>query len=147
TKAAAQGESPATTASRYGRMIEDAWKASSIIPDFISKPRESERSTALVTEVVVDLRRRGHVEERIAPALVCSRCGLSLFEAHVVGQCPHCGSPSCGNACEVCCRPNDCHDLIQPCCQACGAAAVKDEYRRLFFRLSTFAPRLRDHIR
>lgn len=57
----------------------------------------------------------------------------------MVGDCPHCGSRSNGNACEPCGRPNDCADLLDAHCTLCGERPVLRDCRRLYFPLARFA--------
>jgi len=85
---------------------------------------------------------------RDAPALVCEACDdLYLFEVRVKGGCPHCGKPSCGNACEECGLPNQVVDLVDPVCTRCGGKPVEKPVRRLFFPLEPHRQTLEEYHR
>jgi methionyl-tRNA synthetase len=54
------------------------------------------------------------VTTRDMPGLFDGETGQYLYEAHVAGGCPTCGSDSGGNICEACREPNFCVDLVEP---------------------------------
>ncbi|MFD9099215.1 class I tRNA ligase family protein [Streptomyces collinus] len=72
----------------------------------------------------------------------CVACERWLYEAYVVGRCPHCEAYSNGHACEACGRPSDCGDLGDAECALCGQAAEYRLCERLYFPLSPYAERL-----
>lgn len=77
----------------------------------------------------------GAIVQREVETLWCDGCEFNLYEAWVSGGCPHCGVGTSGNGCEGCYRPNDCADLVDPCCARCGAAAARRTDTRWYFPL------------
>lgn len=110
--------------------------------DHWARPKTSRHHRPMVEEAFRTLYERGAIVAHEAPILFCERCRLALFEAHVVGRCPHCGASSNGNACEACARPNDCPDLIDPRCRYCGGAPARQTAERMFFPLAPYAEKL-----
>lgn len=142
-KAHQVGRETAETASHFGELMASTWAAARIEPDHVAWPRRSVRHTHLVQEFCRSLFDRGVIVPRTTQTLECTTCRRGLFEAWVHGGCPHCGEPSGGNACEVCGRPNDCADLIEPRCTVCGSQPTTRTSTRLYFEMSKFEPQLR----
>ena len=63
-----------------------------------------------------------------------------------MGECPHCGAQSCGNACESCGRPNDCGDLKNPRCTICLSECETRPCERLYFLLWRHTNALRQFV-
>ncbi|MCX4746939.1 class I tRNA ligase family protein [Kitasatospora sp. NBC_01287] len=132
----------AQVADGYGERIRAAWTAAGIDFDTVVLPREQPGYTDFVQRFFAELHRQGAIVPRTRPLPYCEPCGRWLYEAYLVGSCPHCGESSNGNACEPCGRPNECGDLGDPHCVVCGSAAVPREQTRLFLPLAPFAERL-----
>jgi methionyl-tRNA synthetase len=141
------GLGAAETADHFGAMMRGSWEAARIRPDWIGMPRGSPRHVELARAMLRTLHARGTLVLRDAPALFCEGCSAFVFEAYVAGACPHCGSASGGNACEVCGRPNDCADLGAPRCNRCGGTPVVRPYPRLYLPLAHFEAPLREYWR
>ncbi|HEY0020859.1 MAG TPA: class I tRNA ligase family protein [Longimicrobium sp.] len=139
------GASPAETADLFGQTITRTLAAARIEPDLIGFPRASPHHITLARTFLHRLHADGKLVLRDAPALFCETCDEFLFEAFVSGGCPHCGTPTGGNACEVCGRPNDCADLVAPQCNRCQAAPSVRSYPRLYFPLARHEERLREY--
>lgn len=139
------GSTPGETADLFGRTIADTLAAARIEPDLIGFPRASPHHVGLARTFLHRLHAEGKLVLRDAPALFCETCDEFLFEAFVSGGCPHCGTPTGGNACEVCGRPNDCADLKAPRCNRCHGTPVVRSYPRLYFPLSRYEERLRQY--
>ena len=126
----------------YGGSIEAAWRQADCGFDAIVRPRRDPGYPAYVQDFFQRLYQAGHIVARRRPLPYCTACERWLYEAYVRGGCSHCGSSSNGNACEPCGRPNDCADLTDPACTACGAAADLRDCERLYFPLARFGERL-----
>lgn len=136
------GESAEQTATWFGDRIVQAWEATDVHYDVIGRPRNDQSHRQLTQDVFRVLFERGHIVARTRPLPFCRECQRWAFEAYVTGGCPHCGSPSCGNACEVCGRPNDCADLLNPSCTMCGTPCEVRDCERLYLPLAPHLPLL-----
>ncbi|GAA2466319.1 methionine--tRNA ligase [Streptomyces macrosporus] len=133
---------PEEVADAYGASIVRTWQAASVAFDRIVRPRRDAGYERAVQDFFRGLYDAGRIVPRTAPLPYCVSCARWLYEAYVVGGCPHCGASSNGNACEACGRPNDCGDLTDPHCVPCGARAESRRCERLYFPLSPYADRL-----
>jgi methionyl-tRNA synthetase len=114
---------PEETAERYTRSIVDTWAAAGVGFDKIVRPRGHEYE-ARVRDLFSTLVESGHIVAEERPLPFCQGCDLWLYEAYLGGKCPHCGAGTNGNACEDCCRPNLCADVVDPFCIRCGDVPV-----------------------
>jgi methionyl-tRNA synthetase len=141
------GMAPQAAADHFSAAIEETLAAAGIDLAVFPRPNASPHHVPLVQEFFRSLYDRGKLVAKEAPAPYCERCASYLFESAIRGRCPHCGSGVVGNTCEDCGRVNDCVDLVDPACTACGAAPVLRPYRRLVFPLGRYAGALRDYYR
>ncbi len=145
--AAKRGTTPQATADHFADKIAATMEKAGIDCAHYYRPNASPYHTELVHDIVRKLHAAGHLVAKDAPALVCDSCDLYLFEVRVSGRCPHCGKPTCGNACEECGRPNEVVDLIDPVCSRCGETPAVKPVRRLFFPLEPHREMLVDYHR
>jgi methionyl-tRNA synthetase len=122
-------------------LIEQAWRTIRADFDLSLRPRRDGGYVKFVQDFFRTLYERGDLVARTTPLPYCLTCERWLYEAYVTGGCPHCKSPSGGNACEVCGQPNTC-DLIDPKCVLCGNAPELRECSRLFFPLARYERQL-----
>lgn len=127
----------------YGDRIMTAWCSAGAVFDRIVRPRTDTGYELFVQRFFQWLYDDGAIVARTRPLPYCVLCERWLYEAYVVGGCPHCGSSSNGNACEPCGCPNECGDLVDPRCTTCDAAAELRDCERLFLPLAPFEERLR----
>jgi methionyl-tRNA synthetase len=132
-------------ADHFGALMAASLRSARIHPDLVVRPRRSAHHVPFVQEFFARLLADGHLVLRDAAALFCDGCREFIFEAYASGACPHCGSGSGGNACEVCGRPNDCADLGGARCNRCGEAPSVRSYPRLYFPLAPWTARLREY--
>lgn len=137
-----EGWSGLKVADTYIPRIADAWREAGVFFDRIIEPRQTPGYIDFVQAFFLKLYDGGFIEPRTRPLPYCTECERWLYEAHVNGGCPHCGVLSGGNACEACARPNDCGDLTDPRCNACGTPAELREQTRLYLPLAPFTERL-----
>ncbi|MET0397023.1 MAG: class I tRNA ligase family protein [Longimicrobiaceae bacterium] len=147
TKGAQKGWSPVETARWFGDRVELALQRLDIRMDVYNRPATSPHHTEFTREFFLRLYRQGALVAKRAPALHCERCDRYLFEAHVAGLCPHCGSGSDGCACEECARLNACVDLTAPRCKHCDGPTTEREVERLYFPLSRYETLIREFHR
>ncbi|MGH8896622.1 MAG: class I tRNA ligase family protein [Egibacteraceae bacterium] len=136
------GRTAEQVADGYGERIIRAWREAGVDFDRIVEPRTMPGYAEFVQAFFHKLHDRGVIQPRTRPLPYCDACERWLYEAYVVGRCPHCDERSNGNACERCCRPNECGDLRDPRCVRCGQPAEVREQTRLFLPLEPFAERL-----
>lgn len=141
-KARQLGGTAREVADRFGETMAGTLERAGVALDHWGRPKSSPHHRRMVEEVFRTLWQRGAIVERERPFLWCESCRLTLFEAHVVGRCPHCGAGSNGNACEQCARPHDCPDLVDARCRHCGGEPVLRPAKRLFFPLAPYAGKL-----
>lgn len=137
------GTSSRDTADRFGERMVSTLEEARIELDWCARPARPTYPLALVQRFFAELWEKGHLVAREAPSLFCEPCGRQLFGAFVGGRCPHCGAGSNGNSCEVCGRPNDCVDLLEPRCNRCGGRPEVRPLERIFFPLGRFEEDLR----
>jgi methionyl-tRNA synthetase len=141
------GMAPQETADHFARACRETLEAAGVDLAVFPRPNVSPYHVPLVQEFFRALYDRGKLVEKEAPAPYCERCASYLFESAIRGACPHCGAGVVGNTCEDCGRVNDCVDLVDPACTACGATPVLRPYRRLVFPLGRYAGALREYYR
>ncbi len=129
-------------ADTYGPRIAAAWRQAGVLFDQVIEPWQTPGYNDFVQAFFSKLYDDGFIEPRTRPLPYCPQCQRWLYEAYVSGGCPHCGASSGGNACEACARPNDCGNLIDPHCSACGTPAELREQTRLYLPLAPFGERL-----
>jgi methionyl-tRNA synthetase len=115
-------EDPADLAARFTDSITRTWSAAGVHFDDIVVPRGTtydERVRAMFRQLFD----AGAIVPRDTQLPFCEGCDLWLYEAFLSGSCPHCGEGTNGNACEGCCRPNSCYDVLDPRCIRCDASA------------------------
>jgi methionyl-tRNA synthetase len=130
------GRTAEQVADGYADLIEHAWRTVGAQFDVSVRPRRDADHIPFVQDFFRTLHQQGDLVERTLPLPYCVDCQQWLYEAYVTGGCPHCKAPSGGNACEVCGRPNNCGDLIEPRCVTCGRNADLRDCTRLFFPLA-----------
>lgn len=131
----------------FSTAIRETLAAAGIDMDVFMDPDRSDHFEPLVRDFFDRLWQDGRIEVREAPAPWCEGCDRYLFEADVRGRCPHCGEGVTGNTCEPCGRINDCIDLRDPTCTACGKDATTQPVERLIFPLSAWGDALTKYHR
>ena len=142
TRARQLGKTPRQLADDCGQAMEETLRLAGIEVDHWAYPKRSSHHVKIVREVFETLFDRGVLVAREAPTLYCEPCEQWLFEAHVAGECPHCGQSSGGNACEDCGRPNDCVDLINSRCVTCDSKPTTRLLNRIYLPLAPLKSKL-----
>lgn len=136
---------PHQVADKFGDAMVQTLEAASIVPDLVARPRASRHHIPFVQHFFNTLYTNDKLVAKDVDQLYCPTCSMYLFEAHVVGRCPHCNAGAAGNACEDCGRPNDCIDLVDPRCRYCGGTPERRATRRLYFPLSQYHRELEEY--
>jgi methionyl-tRNA synthetase len=137
TKGLATDRSPQAVTAHFGDRIVGTLDRFGIRPDHFLRPSQTPAYTTFVQAFFTRLRDQGALVLRDAPSLHCPTCDHYVHEARVGGLCPHCQTPTSGNGCERCYRPNDCADLIEPSCNHCGTPVQVVSTRRYYFDLES----------
>ncbi len=127
--------------------IEESLELAGVDMQLFLHPGDSACFRPLTLDFHEKLRKAGKLESREAPAPYCEPCDRYLFEADISGACPHCGEGVTGNTCEACGRVNDCINLADSRCTACGEATTQRNIRRLIFPLSRYGDALTEYLR
>jgi len=133
---------PENVADHYGALIVSTWERYGIHHTAITAPRRQPEYRVALSEFCQRLNEAGLLVAKYVLQPFCGPCDRFLFEAHIRGQCPHCGEICDGNTCEACGIPNDCADLIKAYCRRCGAPPDLRPVDLLYFPLARFAREL-----
>jgi len=139
------GLTPTETVDRFSDAIRRTMDAARIEVDVYLRPSQSTGHVRLTQGIFASLYAHGTFITKEDAALYCENCDQYLFEVYVCGGCPHCGNATCGNACEMCGKPNDCTDLINPVCNRCKSTPTTRPASRLYFPLSAYEQQLRGY--
>jgi methionyl-tRNA synthetase len=137
-----EGRDPEDVADEFGQQIRRAWLDADIVFDRIGRPRTDDGYSEFVQHAFVQLYHAGIIVPRNRSLPYCASCERWLYEAYLVGYCPHCRARCNGNACETCGRPNECGDVVNPCCALCEHTAAVRLCERLYLPLAQFGDRL-----
>lgn len=134
-------------AEKYTDEIVATLAAADVTADVFVRPTSSGRYTAIARDVFARLHRDGVVTARRGVVNYCDACDRHLFEAFVVGTCPHCGSTDAsGTECESCALHHDDSELQDPRCTTCGAPASRRELERFYMPLERLRARLESYL-
>ncbi|MGA1863632.1 MAG: methionine--tRNA ligase [bacterium] len=93
------------------------------------------------------LKEKGDIYQKVIDLTFCNNCQRFLPDRYVKGVCPRCGAKDqYGDNCEVCNATYATVDLIDPYCAICKSPPVRKESNHYFFRLSSYADKLRNWI-
>ncbi len=99
----------------------------------------SSENEALVKEIYLKLRQRGHIDVRTIKQAYDEDKGMFLPDRYVKGTCPKCKSPDqYGDNCEVCGATYDTTDLIEPYSVLSGKPPIEKESEHYFFKVGDF---------
>jgi methionyl-tRNA synthetase len=117
--------------------------AAEIEPDVFVRPTAGSAYPEIAADVFRTLRASGAVVPRTREVSYCPACDRYLFEAFVVGTCPHCGArDATGTECERCALHHDDSELREPRCTTCGRRAERRPLERFYLPLEPLRPLL-----
>ena len=121
-------------------------RAAGVEADVFVRPTAPTAYSAIAADVFRTLLASGFVVPRVGLVNFCPSCDRYLFEAFVVGTCPHCGAEDAsGTECERCALHHDDSELEDARCTACGARAEKRALERFYLPLEPLRPRLEQY--
>jgi methionyl-tRNA synthetase len=141
-------EKESVTPQQYVRSWRDSdlkdFRSLNISFDYFSRT-SSEENIQLTQEVFNKLCKNGHIYEKNIVQFFCEFDKKFLPDRYVVGKCPFCFSENqYSDLCENCGRVPD--KILEPRCRICGNVPIKKTSTHYFFRLSTFAEKLRNWL-
>ncbi len=141
-KAEQEGKTPAEIADFYQAEFLDCWQKLGITFDLFTTTG-TENHAEVAQDIFLKLLKKGHLYKDTVSQLYCPRCKRFLPDRYVEGTCPSCNSPGArGDQCEVCGKPLNPTELIDPHCRICGTTPVLKDSEHFFLKLSDFQDRL-----
>ncbi len=141
-KAEQEGKTPQEIAEYYQREYLDCWQKLGITFDLFTTTG-TENHAEVAQDIFLKLLKKGHLYKDTVSQLYCPRCKRFLPDRYVEGTCPSCNSPGArGDQCEVCGKPLNPTELIDPRCRVCGTTPVLKDSEHFFLKLSAFQDRL-----
>ena len=144
--AEAQGTTPAELSRRYHDHFDATFRRMNVVFDHFGMtdgPTNHNRTQAIVKV----LEERGYIYKERVQQSYCPNCQRFLPDRYVKGLCPHCGAEARGDECDQGCGKHlEPGEIREPICTVCNTEAQLREQEHYFFRLSTFAPFLVEHL-
>jgi methionyl-tRNA synthetase len=141
-RAEQDGKSPAEIAARYHKQFLDAWQRFGISFDLFTSTGTTNH-VEVVQAIFLTLQEKGYIDKSVVSQPYCPNCGRFLPDRYIEGTCPYCHSPGArGDQCDVCGKPLNPAELIDPHCRICGTAPEFRDSEHFFLRLSAFQDRL-----
>ncbi len=144
--AEALGTTPAELSRRYHEHFDTTFRRMGVRFDHFGMtdgPTNHRRTQAIVSA----LEEKGHIYMERIQQSYCPKCQRFLPDRYVMGLCPHCGAEARGDECDQGCGKHlEPGEIRAPVCTVCSTPAELREQEHYFFRLSTFAPFLVEHL-
>lgn len=144
--AEALGTTPDVLSRRYHEHFDTTFRRMGVRFDHFGMtdgPTNHRRTQAIVSA----LEERGHIYMERIQQSYCPTCQRFLPDRYVKGLCPHCGAEARGDECDQGCGKHlEPGEIRAPVCTVCSTPAELREQEHYFFRLSTFAPFLTEHL-
>jgi methionyl-tRNA synthetase len=143
-KAEKEGKTPADYVAHWNRRDREDFDSIGISFDIFYRTSSPE-NVEFVQRVFTELRENGYIYEQDVVQFYCEYDDKFLPDRYVVGKCPFCGAENqYSDLCEKCGRVPD--EILEPKCAICGRPPVKKSSTHYFFRLSSFAGRLKEWL-
>ena len=137
-----EGKSPAEVSARYHAINAEALRALGVSFDLFTRTHTPVHERT-VQETFLLLLENGFVDRRTEENAYCPKDERFLPDRYVVGECPHCHSPTArGDECDNCGRLLEPKQLINPKCKICGTPAEFRPSEHFYLRLDKLQPRL-----
>ncbi|MCK4274824.1 MAG: methionine--tRNA ligase, partial [Dehalococcoidales bacterium] len=141
-KAEQEGKTPAEIAGFYQTEFLDCWQKLGITFDLFTTTG-TENHAEVAQDIFLKLLQKGYLYKNTVSQLYCPKCQRFLPDRYVEGVCPSCNSSGArGDQCEVCGKPLNPTELIDPRCRVCGTTPVLKDSEHFFLKLSDFQDRL-----
>ncbi len=137
-----EGVSPREIANRYHQQFYDCWERMGISFDLYTNT-ETENHIKVTQDIFLTLLKKDYIYKDSMNLLYCPHCQRYLPDRYVEGKCPHCGYEGArGDQCDICGKPLNPLDLINPRCKLCQTTPEARESEHFFLRLSAFENKL-----
>ena len=141
-KAEQEGKTPAEVALFYHQGFLDTWKRLGISFDLYTHT-ETANHAQVTQDIFSTLLKKGYLYTDTVLQAYCPHCHRFLPDRYVEGVCPFCKSKGArGDQCEVCGKPLNANELIDPHCRICGTPPVFKETEHFFLKLRAFNEQL-----
>ena len=146
-KAEQEGKTPAEVAMFYHHDFTEAWKKLGISFDLYTHT-ETANHAQVTQDVFKKLLEKGYLYTNTVLQAYCPSCERFLPDRYVEGTCPFCKAKGArGDQCDVCGKPLNANELIEPRCRQCGTAPVFKETEHFFLKLSAFNDQLLEWVK
>jgi methionyl-tRNA synthetase len=137
-----EGATPADVAARYHQINSEALQALGVSFDLFTSTRTTVHERT-VQETFLLLLENGFISRKTEENAYCPTHRRFLPDRYVVGECPHCHSPTArGDECDRCGRILEPKQLIGPKCRLCGNPAEFRPSEHFYLLLDKLQPRL-----
>ena len=99
-----------------------------------------------VQQMFKQLMDNGYLYPKTEDASFCPKCNKFIYDREVEVVCPKCGTLSKGDQCDGCGHVFTAKDLLQGKCRICGGQTQIKQNTNLYFKLSTLADKLQQHL-
>lgn len=145
-KAEQEGKTPGEIAAFYHQQFLDSWQQLGISFDLFTNTGTPNHA-AVAQDMFRTLKEKGYIYQDTVTQPFCPNCQRFLPDRYVEGICPYCQAPGArGDQCDVCGKPLNPVELINPRCRICGTTPVFKESEHFFLKLSAFQDRLSDWV-
>src|SRR3990167_10909313 len=125
------------TALHYSNSIQHSLNCIDIHPDCFVTLADRESMQLLANTFLDRLMEKGYLVEKEEPVYFCDHCEKYLFEANIVGHCPHCDH-EVNAECESCYEYFPEKAIKHPVCSACQKTPRLKPLKRLHIELERF---------
>lgn len=140
-KAEKEGKTPQDYVAHWNARDAEDFASLGISFDLFYRTSSPE-NVRFVQHVFKKLRENGHIYEQDIVQFYCVFDDKFLPDRYVIGKCPFCGAENqYSDLCEKCGRVPD--EILEPKCAICNRPPVKKQSTHYFFKLSSFADRLK----
>lgn len=107
----------------------------------------SKENKEMSQHIFLKLKENSYIYQKDVEQFYCEKDKRFLPDRLVIGTCPHCGAKDqYSDGCESCGRAIKGGDILNPKCLVCKTSPIMKTSSHYFFRLSTFAAKLKDYL-
>lgn len=146
TAAEAAGVSPRELYTKYHQYYLDIFPKLNINFDNYGTTDDPE-NIARTIQIVKELQKNGHIYSKELASPYCDKCGRSLPDRYVRGECPYCHVDARGDECDQGCgRYLEPGEILNPRCAICGSPTRTITRTHYYFRLTSFDDFLKKYL-
>ncbi len=146
TAAEAAGVSPKELYSKYHQHYLETFPKLNIEFDNYGNTDDKENIERTL-QLVKTLQKNGHIYPKELDSPFCDKCGRSLPDRYVRGECPVCHADARGDECDQGCgRYLEPGEILNPRCAICGSPTRTITRTHYYFKLSDFEDFLKKYL-